>query len=760
MDSLPREVILNILSRLPVLSLVQTKFVCRAWSNLLRDPQLAHMHFSRAANSDDPCLILHCDCPIRNQLFCVDISTHNPENESLQRIHAPSSPEFDIVGSSNGLLCLCDPSGVSAACVCNPFTGEHTQLPKSAFLEQESVEAVVFGFGYHSGTKEYKVVKIISYTDPNSVVRRSEVQIFTLGSLTWRSLGHVSYHLIKTSTQVLLNGRLHWVSWPSWFCRLPFLVSFDLEDEQFRKIPKPYCCGSIACGHQLVVLGDCLSAAAFCNNGKCEIWVMKEYGEQDSWVKEYSIGTYLPRDLEEDVDQYFKNSKFYLNSGFVRVLCLLKNGEILLEYECRALVSYSPNTGTFTDLVYQGIPGDYKKFPTVTTHTPLEDDENSIRKMTRHRPHMESLPREIAVNILSRLPITSLANVKLVCQSWLNLAQDPLLGRLLLSPTVKKNPCLILHSDYSAEKELFAADLSDDSNIEALKKNRVPTNLPKFQVACSCNGLLLCISDSLHSNRLFIYNPFTVDWMELPASRQYPNQQVVIGVGLCPGTNKYKVVKVVHYSPKGMIRPYGTNFPEIEVHVFDFGSFSWRCLGQIPYQLFHRPPQALVNGRLHWVSWPTKTSSGCLIVSFDTEDEQFREVPKPVCGSLDKFNYHVVDLGGYLSASVYPRTGQFEIWVMKEYDVQGSWIKQYNIQIVAQCFRNSRLHLEASHARVICLLKNGHILLDYRGRALVSFDPKRGTFRHITLHGLGMPKRFKPTVHVGALSWIGNTIGS
>jgi hypothetical protein len=42
--------------------------------------------------------------------------------------------------------------------------------------------------------------------------------------------------------------------------------------------------------------------------------------------------------------------------------------------------------------------------------------------------------------------------------------------------------------------------------------------------------------------------------------------------------------------------------------------------------------------------------SGCPIISFDFEDEQFREVPKPDCGGLERPNIDLVDLGGCLAA--------------------------------------------------------------------------------------------------------------
>ncbi|CAK7341319.1 unnamed protein product [Dovyalis caffra] len=325
---------------------------------------------------------------------------------------------------------------------------------------------------------------------------------------------------------------------------------------------------------------------------------------------------------------------------------------------------------------------------------------------------MEGLPREIATDILSRLPITSLANVKFVCRSWRKLLQDPLLVYMLLLRTTKNDPYLILHS--VEPNKLYVADFSSDGDkIEVVKQLRVPT-LPEFYVAASCNGLL-CLCDSSHNSKLFIYNPITMDALELPDSAQYPNQQVVIGFGFSSMENDYKVVKIVYYSHRGMIRPSGTNFPQSSVEILNLRSLTWRSLGEIPYQIFgKRPSQTLVNGRLNWATWPIyQHSSARLIVSFDLSDEKFYE----------------------------------------EYNVKESWINPYNIDIVEQSFENSVLHLKRSYARVICLLKNGEILLEMTiTRALFSFDPKSETFKHLPLHEL--PRWYEATVHTGSLHWI------
>ncbi|KAJ9176825.1 hypothetical protein P3X46_012097 [Hevea brasiliensis] len=370
MEHLPLEIVHDILSRLPISSLVQFRCVCKAWRALAQDPHLVKFYLS-TSTTNDPCLILHCDFPIRNQLYFVDLAAAPHQGkDKVKRINAPfwpMMPEFDVVGSCNGLLCLADSLYNDAVYVYNPFTRNHVELPKSLkYPDQE----VVFGFGFHPKTQEYKVVKIVYYRNGHSsyprarrlVYSQSEVQILTLGGPSWRSLGKISYQLVRRPSEALVNGRLHWVSRPRRYNPARRLVSLDLADEQFREVPKPDCGGLSKCNYHLVVLKGCLSAAVYCSYGRLEIWVMKEYNVKESWVKEYSIGAYMPKGLKQNLDRPSKIWKNALNGIVVRVLGLLQNGEVLLEYKSRVLVTYDPNQGKFKDLTLQGIP---KWFQTV-----------------------------------------------------------------------------------------------------------------------------------------------------------------------------------------------------------------------------------------------------------------------------------------------------------------------------------------------------------------------------------------------------------
>lgn len=114
----------------------------------------------------------------------------------------------------------------------------------------------------------------------------------------------------------------------------------------------------------MVVLVGCLAAGFYCAHAIIEIWVMKKYDVRESWNREFHIVDYMPRplELEPDVDPSFSLSKLYNRRGHIKVLCLLKSGEILSEYKHRVLVSYDPKSETFEDLRFPGMLSWFEMF--------------------------------------------------------------------------------------------------------------------------------------------------------------------------------------------------------------------------------------------------------------------------------------------------------------------------------------------------------------------------------------------------------------
>lgn len=364
MESLPREIMLNILSKLPTPSLLNAKLVSRSWKNLAEDPILIDLHFTHmASNNTNPCLILHGDYPIQNQLYALYLYPHNNNVGLVKSISSPPVPDFNVAASCNGWLCLSN-SSKNTFHLYNPFNSDFMELPKSAH-DQSSDFCTVLGFGFQAETKEYKILKL-SRVSGNVRGHRicgygppPNAEILTLGSLTWRSLGQINYDPVQSASQVMVNGRLHWVNWPLRHHHNHRLISFDLSEEKFRLVPCPNSAAGFE-GHgyhrlMLVNRGGCLSVVSNINYGSFEIWVMKEYGVRQSWRKEFNISSEIPRELEEEVDPSFKISRLYRRS-FTRVVCSMKNGEILLQYKCRTLVAYDPRHGTFTNIKIPGMP--------------------------------------------------------------------------------------------------------------------------------------------------------------------------------------------------------------------------------------------------------------------------------------------------------------------------------------------------------------------------------------------------------------------
>ncbi|CAK9180400.1 unnamed protein product [Ilex paraguariensis] len=373
--SLPHEIAIDILSRLPVTSLIKFRFVSRASQILTNDPPLVKLHLSRTAK-DNPCFIFHSDYPIRNKIYFVELSDHDDQKEIVREIQTPfsaSMPESIVVGSCNGLLCLSDDLLFNGSLyVYNPFTRKHKELPKSIKFEQQEV---VFGFGFHPVTKEYKVVKIIYYGTAYNADNRpwrysrvrnrdflnSEVQILSLSSNTWRSIGEVPFQLERRSSEALVNGRLHWLTqWGKYHGVLGrVIVSFDLADEQFREVPRAGSGFLTTCYFYLGVLGGCLSALVPLSFRRLEIWVLKEYDMKESWIKEYNFDSYMPRVVHQDLHRQHGIWKDVINRKIVRILCVMKNGKILLEYTAGNLISYDPESKTFENLTFQGMPGNF-----------------------------------------------------------------------------------------------------------------------------------------------------------------------------------------------------------------------------------------------------------------------------------------------------------------------------------------------------------------------------------------------------------------
>ncbi|GLT73601.1 hypothetical protein SLA2020_454470 [Shorea laevis] len=174
-------------------------------------------------------------------------------------------------------------------------------------------------------------------------------------------------------------------------------------------------------------------------------------------------------------------------------------------------------------------------------------DDPSNRAMVQIDLHL--LPRDILLEILSTLPITSLIHFKTTSHAGYDLIADPRLSLIFRNRVSNSNPCLILFNYNilaSPPWQLYFVDSEDCSG--RVRKIDPPHHSEVNSLVGSCNGLL-CLSlsfsiigGSSESHSLLIYNPFVGDAVRVPPANRFVNQSEVFGFGFHPRTGEFKVV--------------------------------------------------------------------------------------------------------------------------------------------------------------------------------------------------------------------------
>ncbi|KAI9122690.1 hypothetical protein K1719_006530 [Acacia pycnantha] len=305
---LPEDLMMEIMVRLPVKSLLQFKYVSKSWYVIITNPYFTakQVEWSNSIiNKNRHSKVIFEISPSREPAY-ISMISYGEKIRDLELPFLDNNADLVIVcDQCNGILCL---SSHSHFILWNPATKEAKAIPERGL----SYFSGVIGFGFDPITKDYKIVRLLCE-------EKDSIEVYSLSSDCWRTIyvDNAPYRLrANGGWNSYLNGFYHWLG--SSKRDDTYILSFDFSKEVLGVIKLPLEVSSST--ESVGVLGGSLACAGVSQYGNFEIWVMNEYGVENSWTKK------------------FQNES---NRNFVRMLGLLKENEILVEEAFKRLISYN-----------------------------------------------------------------------------------------------------------------------------------------------------------------------------------------------------------------------------------------------------------------------------------------------------------------------------------------------------------------------------------------------------------------------------------
>nr|VDC77237.1 unnamed protein product [Brassica rapa] len=238
-----------------------------------------------------------------------------------------------------------------------------------------------------------------------------------------------------------------------------------------------------------------------------------------------------------------------------------------------------------------------------------------------------NLPWELESEILSRVPPTSIKQLRLTCKRWYALFKDPIsikkqLGKAA-TQMILKNDESVFSFSFSFH-ELFHSQVIKLTGILKSLKDLEDVKVSKI---FHCKGLLLCTTKD---NRRVLWNPCTGQTRSIqsePSSNYYLGYENKKKSGY-----NYKILSCSYY--------YRGSSRVGKYEIYEFTSDSWRVLDAISDDWLYLWPDVAMSlkGDTYWLD--SETNENPSILRFDFITEKFERLPLP--SNSDEHNRLVI----------------------------------------------------------------------------------------------------------------------
>lgn len=284
MPILPLDLIEDILRRLPVRSLKRLRSVAKSWCFLIDSKKFVKSHLRQSLISN-----------ANYHLILGGLNLYSIDLGPLDKARVIKPPFYyktidGVTNSCNGLVLVMSEPPV----LWNPFSGSYRVLPGSSLEYPTGSDYYVMvshGFGYDSKKDDYKVLKVVEFRDQSTHFPiRSGTEIYGLKSNSWKKIEDFPYSLplIGGNSRAHVNGSFHTLVYTYEKIYPVQIMAFSVETEKHYEVMLPKGIRTKNAELSLTVVGGYLGLI-YTHKSRVVIWVMKEYGVEESWSKLLTI---------------------------------------------------------------------------------------------------------------------------------------------------------------------------------------------------------------------------------------------------------------------------------------------------------------------------------------------------------------------------------------------------------------------------------------------------------------------------------------
>ncbi|KOM37476.1 hypothetical protein LR48_Vigan03g085800 [Vigna angularis] len=363
------DMLLEILSWLPVKSLMRFMCVSKYFRCLVSNPRFVAKHLENSRKRTSFLSSYSNEDKTNSYVFPSTISSLIEEDSepviASDTDHGSDSErkKYRVLGSCNGLVCLTNgDEQVIRFDFWNPATTEIYDNPHPPLNLDKKEYPSMLGFGYDNSTHTYKVVVIVA---PQNFDEDEDFRSLILSmkdEIRWREIEEFpAYTTTVEADGIYINNSLNWLGiyytdYDEDGSDISFdevaIVSLDLETETYTEMLLPRELNGVFVGdfcfpgeqlHSneaplIGVLNGCLSLFLHNRNTKdLSIWQMKEFGNERSWTillntSFHDLGFYtrrVPTTFTYDYHLWrvsvVRNQHFSSSYSIFIPLCLIEN---------------------------------------------------------------------------------------------------------------------------------------------------------------------------------------------------------------------------------------------------------------------------------------------------------------------------------------------------------------------------------------------------------------------------------------------------